>query len=312
MSWRQFWKKPDQDNEQKERPAATPDPPGLGRPRVTPPEQSGTPGQRVLPAHMQRIVEERKRPERPPLDNRAKLARLERARLAAIFDVEQGELAASPVNPWRDRISLLTDAMKTVEEDRRKLQQVEPAPYHPLPATPILDIAVETEPVASVSFAVGSERFGYAEERDWAERGHSVTIGELKLRAGDAGALVPADTPDDLVDALRAHLEESLFVFASDMRDRTLDQVELPADATLADLGKPCPVCGGWQDWMGRCQVCRNRDANLQLLKREENRLLSDRAREAEERHRLEERLPVARRRLKDIETEIAALQRQM
>jgi hypothetical protein len=309
MSWRHIFRKSDQDQET---PGTTPDPPGLGGPRVTPPDAVPPPGERVLPPHMQKILGERKRPPAPPLDDRAKLARLERNRLAAIFDVEQGELAASPDNPWRDRIGFLTEAMKTVDEDRKAVQQVTPAPWFPVPPTPITGIVVETEPVASVAFSVGGNQFAYAEERDWAERGHSVTIGELRLQEGRVDDLLPEAVPADLRESLRNHLDESLFVFASDMRDRTIDQVALPEQPTLFDLAKPCPVCGGWLDWMGRCQVCRKRDVALQELKREENRLLSERSREAEERHRLEERLPVARRRLKDIETEIAALQARM
>jgi hypothetical protein len=202
--------------------------------------------------------------------------------------------------------------MKTVETDRKVLQQVTPAPTFPVAPIPIAGIEVETDPVATVAFSVGEHRFFYAEERDWAERGHSVTIGELRLQEGRVDDLLPDGVPADIRPALRNHLDESLFVFASDLRDRVIDQVALPEHPTLFDLAKPCAVCGGWLDWMGRCQVCRNREAGLQELKREENRLLSERAREAEERHRLEERLPVARRRLRDIETEIAALQSRM
>lgn len=261
---------------------------------------------------MQRIVEERRKPDAASQDIKSKLARLERSRLAAIYDVEQGELAASPDNPWRERIDLLTQAMKTVEEDRAKLRIIEPSPFFPLPATPITGIAVETDPVADVTFGVGGQQFHYEEDRDWAERGHQLTHTELRQSAGDVPALLPADVPAELRDPLLAHLDESLFVFASDMRDRTLDQVALPDQPVLADLAQPCPVCGGWTDWQGRCQACRNREAGMQALKREENRLLSERSQEAEERHRLAERLPIALRRLKDIEVEIEALQAQM
>jgi hypothetical protein len=261
---------------------------------------------------MQRIVEERRKPDAANQDIKSKLARLERSRLAAIYDVEQGELAASPDNPWRERIDLLTQAMKTVEEDRARLRIIEPSPFFPLPASPITGIAVETDPVADVSFQVGGQHFHYEEDRDWAERGHQLTHTELRRLTGAVSALLPADVPAELRDPLLAHLDESLFVFASDMRDRTLDQIALPDQPLLTDLAQPCPVCGGWTDWQGRCQACRNREVAMQALKREENRLLSERSQEAEERHRLAERLPIALRRLKDIEVEIEALRAQM
>ena len=96
-------------------------------------------------------------------------------------------------------------------------------------------------------------------------------------------------------------------MFASDLRDRTLDGEPVPAAATLADLARPCPQCGGWTDWRGTCQACASRAAAAASLKREERRLLDERAAEAEEQHRVAERLPLARRRLRDLDAQIAA-----
>jgi hypothetical protein len=225
-----------------------------------------------------------------------------------LYDIEQGELASAEDNPWQDRIDLLTQAMGTVTDDLRALQEIPPGPFVPLPATPIAIREVETDPVASVRFTIGPESFAYAEERDWAERGHQMIRTELIRREGDPTRLLPDNVPADLREPLLGHLTDSLFVLASDLRDRTLDGQPLPAAATLADLARPCPQCGGWTDWRGTCQACASRAATAAALKREERRLLDERASEAEEQHRLAERLPLARRRLRDLDAQIAAL----
>jgi hypothetical protein len=292
MPWHQFWKRSTTEVE----------------PPIKPSENPAT---QTLPPHMQRVVEERRRPEAAP-DPKVRLARLERERTAILFDIEQGELALAPENPWRQRIGLLTDAMSTVQEDIARERVVKPSPFLPLPPTPITKLEVKAESPAEVAFDVGSERFAYSEDLDWAERGHQVTQSELILRQGSVEPLIPAGTESKLAQLLREHLDESLFVFASDLRDLVLDQEPLPEDVTLDQLAQPCPVCGGWMDWKKRCQACRNRDVTLQSLKREENRLLSERAREAEELHRLTERLPIARRKLRDIEREIEQLRASM
>lgn len=296
MPWRQFWKKLTDQPE----------------PAAAEPAEPARAANMTLPPHMQRIVAERKKPATANADLHARLARLERNRLAAIYDVEQGELASAPENPWKQRIDLLSQAMQTVEDDLARVRKVEPSPFFPLPARPITNIDIATGPVADVAFTIGDQRFRFSEDLDWAERGHQLTQSELRLREGNPVALTPADTPANLRDALVAHLDESLFVFATDLRDRTLDRETLPSRPSLTDLAKPCPVCGGWTDWQGRCQVCRTRDAEMRSLKREENRLLSERAREAEEQHRLQERLSIARRRLRDIDVEVEALRAQM
>jgi hypothetical protein len=274
-----------------------------------PPEPTTTrPPSPTLPPHMQRIVGERQRPDSAKPDAKTRLARLERNLMAAQFDIDQGELAIAPDNPWQQRMTLLTEAMRTVAEDVERARIVAPQPWVSLPATPIRITSVQADAPAEVVLAIGNEDFRYAEDRDWAERGHQMTQGELKLREGSIAHVVPQS---DLAETIHRHLEESLFVFATDLRDRILDGEVLP-DATLADLAKPCPVCGGFTDWKGRCQACRARNARMHELRREEDRLLSERGREAEEQHRLAERLPIARRRYRDIETEIAQVKTEL
>ena len=295
MVWKRLWKRPGPD----------PDAPGETQPE----REAAPPGHRELPAHLARQVE--RRPAASSSDSdpaRRKIAAMQRQRLAMLYDIEQGELASAEDNPWQDRIDLLTQAMGTVTDDLRALKEIPPGPFVPLPKTPIAIHEVMTDPVASVRFTIGPESFAYAEERDWAERGHQMIRTELIRREGDPTRLLPDNVPADLREPLLGHLTDSLFVLASDLRDRTLDGQPLPAAATLADLARPCPQCGGWTDWRGTCQACASRAATAAALKREERRLLDERAAEAEEQHRLAERLPLARRRLRDLDAQIAAL----
>ncbi len=266
---------------------------------------------RDIPPHLAQAIEKRSGESNsgPPQDPaQRKLAGLRRKRVAILFDIEQGELAASPDNPWTQRIAHLTEAMTGVSDDILEVSTIDPGPYHPVPPTPITIGAIESGDAASVEFAVGENRFTYSEDQDWAERGHQIARTELVRRRGDVDALVPGDTPHDLRDDLRTHLGDSLFVMASDLRDRALDGERLPVNPTLADHAAPCSICGGWTDWRGTCQTCARRNARIMELKREEGRLLDERTREAEERRRLVEGMPLAQKRLRDVDSDLARL----
>lgn len=315
MSWLQFWKRDTERALQAEaEAAASPNDEAASTAPVTPARNSTTaPPTRDLPPHMQKIVGERRRPvEMRVTDPKQRLARMRQQRLAMTFDLDQGELAETDDNPWTNRISLLTDAMGTVHDDQLTLRSAPKSPYFPVPAIPIIDLNVsDTQPI-EVAFKIAPEMFDYQEELDWAERGHQMALPELIRRDGSALPLVPVDTPMALRDALHSHLSHSLDVFASDMRDRRLDEEALPVAPTLADLAPPCAECGGWADWKGRCATCAMRAGEELRLRREEQRLLDERAREAEERHRLTERLPITRRRLADLDIEIERLEREL
>ncbi|MBA3277068.1 MAG: hypothetical protein H0T72_14905 [Chloroflexia bacterium] len=265
---------------------------------------------RGVPAHLAQAIEKRSAggpsPNQDP--EQRKLAGLRRRRVAILFDIEQGELAASPDNPWTQRIALLGEAMTNVGDDLVEASKVEPGPNHPVPATPIAIGAIDSGDAASVAFSIGANPFLYSEDPDWAERGHQIARSELVRRSGEVDALVPDDTREELREPLRAHLGDSLFVMASDLRDRMLDGEPLPPSPSLADHAAPCPVCGGWTDWRGTCQNCARRNARIMELKREEGRLLDERSREGEERRRLIEGLPLARKRLRDVEADLARL----
>jgi len=295
-----------------------PDNPDEPRPAQGDQQQSGASAEhgassRQMPPHLERQIEARRRQAAAPDELRRRLATLERRRTGTLYDIEQGELATKDDNPWKQRIGLLTEALQTVEDDYAAAETVVPGPHHLLPDTPIADIAVEFEDdVATVRYRVGDEVFVYEEPLDWAERGHQITRLELRHVAGEAVRLVPDDTPGDLREALVHHLQTSLFVLATVLRDRTLEEEPLPDHIVLADLARPCPTCGGWTDYRGRCQNCALRAARLQELFRERTRLLNERAAEIEEQHRMAERLPLARRRLADIDAEIAAIRQRL
>ena len=92
-----------------------------------------------------------------------------------------------------------------------------------------------------------------------------------------AAALVPRQIPDERRGELERHLSESASVFALDLRDRALDGESLPERPTLADLARPCPVCGDWLDWRGHCDTCATRAYRRQTLRAEAGRLVQER-----------------------------------
>jgi hypothetical protein len=289
MPWWRFWDKTEE---------AAPEP-------RAPSRRTATVG--TLPAH----PTERPTPIAPPLAGEQRERRLIQLRTrweGVRFDVERAEEATRPDNPWGQRIALLDEAIATVEADLASLDSAKPAPGFPLPPTPISDVRVTTGDQAEVRFRVGNEAFHFAEEVDWDQRGGPVVRGDLRLRSGDAARLVPGDAPPDRRDDLARHLRDSVVVFATDLRDRALDGEPPPASPTLSDLARPCPECGGWRDWRGTCEACVQRAWQRQQLRAEADRLAAEQTREEDERHRWAERLPIARRRLADIDAEIASL----
>lgn len=254
------------------------------------------------------IIRRRPRAADPAMQSR--LDALRRRHDMAAYDLERAELARQEENPWRERIALLDQSLATIEDDLRALDAIPPLPPMSLPETPIIDIAVSLEEPVSVSFAIGPQPFRWEEEIDWDQRGGPVVRGQLRQRAGDAAALVPADVPSDRRDDLARHLAESAAVFAVDLRDRALEGEPLPDAPTLADLARPCPVCGDWLDWRGHCDACATRAYQRQTLHAEAARLAQERDDEDEDRHKWAERLLVARKRLADLDAEIAQLER--
>jgi hypothetical protein len=237
-----------------------------------------------------------------------RIATLKRRREAALYDLSQSELAHEDENPWRERVLLLTEALETVDRDRDALRNLPKRESFPLPPVPIVIQEVRTEEPPSVTFQIGDETFRYEEDLDWAERGTSVVHGDLQHRAGDSRALPLDGVPDESRSELIDHLTDSLFAFATDLRDRALAGEPMPDSPTLADLARPCPECGGWRDWNGHCPECRRRQWQRQQLDAEADRLDRERSAELEDQAKWAERLSIARRRMADIDDELAAL----
>jgi hypothetical protein len=239
----------------------------------------------------------------------SRLDALQRRRDMAAYDLERSESARRPENPWRERMDLLDQSLATIEADLRALESEARSATFQLPETPVTGVAVNPHEPVSVEFTIGPQLFRWEEEVDWDQRGGPVVRGQVRQRSGNAAALVPADTPQDLREALAGHLEASVDVFALDLRDRAVNGEPLPQAVTLADLAPPCPECGGWRDWRGHCDACATRAFRRQTLQAEATRISQEREAEEEDRYKWAERLPVARKRLADVENEIARLE---
>ncbi len=250
--------------------------------------------------------------DRPPSettgDRAQQLARLQRRRDGALYDLSQAELANDEDNPWQQRFNLLTEALETVHHDLDELEHLPKRDLPGLPPTPITIGEVRADEPAAVTFRVGDVEFHYEADLDWAERGGPVVHGDLLLRSGTVDSLIPESFPPDLQIELSDHLTDSLFVFATDLRDRAIEGESMPVDPTLSDLAKPCPECGGWRDWRGNCSECKRRQWRGQQLEAELVRLEGERDAEVADQEKWAERLPIARRRLLEIDAEIAAL----
>jgi hypothetical protein len=249
---------------------------------------------------------------RPPAADPAMQSRLDALRQRrdmAAYDLERAMAARQPENPWRERMELLDRSLATIEDDLRTLDETAPLPPISLPETPITEIEVRLEEPVSVAFTIGPERFRWEEEIDWDQRGGPVVRGQIVQRSGNAAVLVPPEVPTERREELERHLAESASVFALDLRDRALDGEPLPKRPTLADLARPCPECGDWLDWRGHCDACATRAYRRHTLRAEAARLAQERDDEEEDRYKWSERFPVARKRLADLDADIARLE---
>lgn len=251
------------------------------------------------------------RRQRPAADPamQQRLDTLRRRHAMAAYDLERAESARQPSNPWQERIALLSNSLATIESDLQALEVIPPLTPLPLPETLLTDVTVSLEEPVSVAFSIGPEPFRWEEEIDWDQRGGPVVRGQLRQISGDAAHLLPPDVPPDRRDALQRHLAESVTVLAADLRDRALEGEPLPAQITLADLARPCPVCGDWRDWLGHCAACAQRAWQRQNLRQEALRLEKEREDLEEDRSKWSERLTVARKRYADIEADLAAVE---
>lgn len=250
-------------------------------------------------------------PPRPalPATGDPKLARLQQRRQALEHAIELVEQSGDPNSSFQQRIAVLGATLDSIEAEIQQTLPLPPRTLPDLPAIPIEHIGVSLDPVPSVSFSIGPARFAYAEEIDWAERGTQIVKGDLVPVEVDIDRLIPDSIAGSVRDELAAHLERSLFSFATDLRDRAVEGDTQPVATTLTDLAISCPRCGDWQLWGSICLRCLEHERRLRELNAERSRVLDERTSEVEERQRQVEELPLQRRRLAETIASIQALQ---
>ncbi|CAN5614700.1 hypothetical protein BH09CHL1_BH09CHL1_33530 [soil metagenome] len=263
------------------------------------PGRTATAGEPIIPATAPR----ENAPASPD-----RVATLKRRRDGILFDVEQSELAQQPENPWRERIELLNQTIDDIRRERQGLDSL-PKVERPIPTNqPVSIDRVTANDPATVSYSIAAEPFLFESEVDWAERGTTISRNELELRTGDASIFASPDWSESDRADFATRLNESLFIFASDLRNRAENGEAFPSELTLSDLISTCPVCGDWQLWGGLCPACAERDRQRKSLDSEISARLLEINAEEEERAKLADRLPIALRRLADVQAELKAL----
>ncbi len=239
---------------------------------------------------------------------RRRLLRLLQRRAELSYDLEQSERAWQATNRWTERLAQLNAAIEQAESDLVALKPPRPRDLPPpLPPVPVEVVGVSAGPPAQVVLRIGDASYAWREEIDWAERGHQLAPPRLVRYQGQTASLV-SEGPSD---ASRAQLVEclgsSLDQLAEDVLAALREAKPAPS-LTLADLARPCSGCGGWQDLRGRCPVCARLAWRRQQLHADVRRLRGERDATLADLQRVRDRLPVIRRQLADVESEIAAL----
>lgn len=226
---------------------------------------------------------------------------------ALVHELLVAEEAVERDNQWRRQVALISEALESVARDRAALADVRGVPGAPVPPLPVSNMSVSLDPVATVRFQIGETALVYAEDLDWAERGHQIARSDLHLEHGEISALIPSDFSPVQRSELTRHLESSVFVFATDVRDRALNDEQLPL-GTLVDLAEPSTEYGGWLDWSGQSPAAQARQLDLYRLREEQDRLESEQTKLLDEEAKMIEAIPVIRRRLADAEQQLQAL----
>ena len=243
-----------------------------------------------------------------PERRRIRTDELRRRRDALLYEIERGEDARQPDNPWAARIALLTESLDTIATDRAALDHEPAAPTWPVPSLPVRDIDVQTAEPLSVRFTVGAETFRFAEQQDWDNRGGIVVRGDLEPTSGTVGAVMPEELPPDIRQAFTASVAAALLAFAVRLRDDALAGEAHHSVNILRDIVTDDDEAGGWRDLHGANPVRLDRAYRRQQLRAQEDRLIADRNAERDEQRTLTDRLPVARRRLEQVEADLARL----
>ena len=232
------------------------------------------------------------------------------------YDLGQANAAHSEPNRWTERVEELTTAIGQAERDEHTALQVEPGwTSYPLPTTPLTIEHVHIEEPAEVRFRIGAASFIYSEDIDWAERGHQKADVPLRRTGGEIDALLPESVPQERRADLHEHLAHGLATLAEALRDAELERAatgtaraSYPAVATLADLAQPCPICGGWRDFRGRCPACQQREWLAEQVRAERQRLVKERNDQQQELARMRERRGLLLRQIADAEAELELL----
>ena len=243
-----------------------------------------------------------------PERRRVRIDDLHRRRDMLLYEIDRGELAGRPDNPWTARIALLTESLATIAADRAALDREPPAPTWSVPPLPVDEIVIETSEPLIVSFRVGPEPFRFAEQRDWDNRGGMVVRGDLEPVSGAANALVPQDLPSSIRPAFTGAVSDAVLAFAVRLRDDALASEAHQSVNTLRDIIMEDDETGGWRDLHGANPVRLDRAFRRQRLRAEEDRLIAERNAERDEQRTLADRLPIARRRLAQVESDLARL----
>jgi hypothetical protein len=269
---------------------------------------------------------------RPPQDRRGQVdlsdpatrerrrSRLERRVKDLTLDIQKAETALAEQNRWSERVAEIDQAIEQAHQDAAAiLKPAQPQEPVALAETPVViehvhpgraaevrhEVGEELIPgdPADIRFRVGDVAFRYTDEIDWSERGHTRSETQLRRVEGNIEHLIPGKVPEERRDELHEHLAHSLSTFAEHLQMNAFENRPQPA-MTLATLAQPCPVCGGWQDWKGRCPGCQRRQWEAQHIHGEIDRLIAERDQQEEEAQSWRERLPILRRQLAEAQKE--------
>ncbi len=239
---------------------------------------------------------------------RRRLQRLLVRKSSIEYDIAQAETAFMPSNRWTERIEQLDDAIEQANEDLERLRpRPGTTPDVRLPATPIEIDMRSVDVPAEIELRAGDHGFLFREELDWSERGHQVALPKLQQVEGSVDHLIPANLDGNARDFLTSHLTNSFSVIANTALKNAVND-ESPGDFTLEDLTRPCEECGGWLDPLGRCPACAELDWQRNEIASATARLIDERNDAFSDMELARERLPVFRRQLQDVDSDIQEL----
>lgn len=230
----------------------------------------------------------------------ARVQRLRRRREQLQNEVQAALDASNETNRWRSEIALIDQAIAEISTDLDIVPVRNGPTGFAVEPVPIALTGFDEQPVIRLTFRIGLEAFLLAEDLDWAERGFQLARSDLHIENGDFANLVSDP-------ALVKHLQGSLLVYGTDVRERLIEGMDVPA-ASLADLARPSDEFGGWLDWAGHSSFAQERELRMQGMRAEITRLENERATLIAEEARTAESLPFAQRRLAEVDAELASL----